>query len=130
MASAGAAAGSTSSAAPLHVSHGRPPSATATPVVETAPPSSTEASAASEAARNVTTPALPLSHGMLASDESSGIPRKTSGREGFTAPPAPNVGPQAPHVVQGVSVQGGNSTVLNVTSGAPAAEADPRAGTP
>ncbi|CAM9893904.1 unnamed protein product [Ectocarpus sp. 6 AP-2014] len=130
MASAGAAAGSTSSAAPLHVSHGHPPPATATPVVETAPPSSTAASAESEAARNVTTPALPWSDGMLASDESSGIPRKASGREGLTAPPATSVGPQAPHVVQGVSVQGGNSTVLDVTSGAPAAEADPSAGTP
>lgn len=129
-ASAGAAAGSTSSAAPLHVSHGRPPPATATPVVETAPPSSTAESAESEAARNVTHPALPLSHGMLASDESSGIPRKASGREGLTAPPATNVEPQAPNVVQGVSVQGGNSTVLDVTSGALAAEADPSAGTP
>ncbi|CBJ33382.1 expressed unknown protein [Ectocarpus siliculosus] len=129
-ASAGAAAGSTSSAAPLHVSHGRPPPATATPVVETAPPSSTAASAESEAARNVTTPALLWSHGMLASDESSGMPRKASGREGLTAPPATSVGPQAPHVVQGVSVQGGNSTVLDVTAGAPAAEADPSAGTP
>ncbi|CAN0564651.1 unnamed protein product, partial [Ectocarpus sp. 12 AP-2014] len=129
-ASAGAAAGSKSSTAALHVSHGRPPPATATPVVETAPPSSTVASAESEAARNDTPPALPFSHGMLASDESSGIPRKASGREGFTAPPATNVEPQAPHVVQGISVQGGNSDVLDVTSGAPAAEADQRAGTP
>ncbi|CAB1114580.1 unnamed protein product [Ectocarpus sp. CCAP 1310/34] len=129
-ASAGAAAGSKSSTAPLHASHGRPPPATATPVVETASPSSTVASAESEAARNDTPPALPLSHGMLASDESSGIPRKASGRRGFTAPPATNVEPQAPHVVQGVAVQGGNSTVLDVTSGAPAAEADPSAGTP
>ncbi|CAN0571638.1 unnamed protein product, partial [Ectocarpus sp. 12 AP-2014] len=128
-ASAGAA-GSKSSTAPLHVSHGRPPPATATPFVETAPPSSTVASAESEAARNDTPPALPLSHGMLASDESSGIPRKASGREGFTAPPATNVEPQAPHVVQGISVQGGNSDVLDVTSGAPAAEADQSAGTP
>ncbi|CAM9143068.1 unnamed protein product [Ectocarpus sp. 4 AP-2014] len=129
-ASAGAAAGSKSSTAPLRVSHGRTPPATTTPAVETAPPSSTVASAESDAARNDTSPALPLSHGMLASDESSGIPRKASGREGFTAPPASNAEPQAPHVVQNVSVQGGNSTVLDLTSGAPAAEADPSAGTP
>ncbi|CAM9237786.1 unnamed protein product [Ectocarpus fasciculatus] len=127
---AGAAAESTSSAVPLHVSHGHPPPGTAAPVVQTAPTSSTAASAESVVARNVTPPALPLSHGMLPSDESQGSPSRASGREGFTAPPATNCEPQAPPVVQGLSVQGRNSPVSDTTSGTSAAGADPSAGTP